>query len=142
MPQSILAPAAALVCWSLVMLIWMAITRGIAAKKAGVNLATAPAGGRGNDLDGVLDAKAQWKAHNYTHLMEQPTIFYAAVFIIAMVHAEDKTTLYAAWAYVGLRILHSLWQAMVNTIPVRVTLFFLSSLCLIALAVHALLKTL
>lgn len=40
--------------------------------------------GRGNDLDGVLPAEMQWKTHNYNHLMEQPTIFYALVGIFVI----------------------------------------------------------
>jgi hypothetical protein len=42
-----------------------------------------------------------------------------------------------AWAYVGLRIAHSLVQALWNRIMVRFTLFALSSLALMALTVHA-----
>ncbi len=45
-----------------------------------------------------------------------------------------------AWGYVGLRIAHSLWQATVNKLPVRFTLFALSTLCLMVLAIHAALK--
>jgi hypothetical protein len=68
--------------------------------------------------------------------MEQPTIFYPTVVIIALM-GPNAGTIAIAWAYVGLRILHSLWQATVNTIPVRFTLFLLSTICLILLAIHA-----
>ena len=46
-----------------------------------------------------------------------------------------------AWAYVCLRIVHSLWQAMINTIPVRFGLFMVSTICLFAMAVNALRAT-
>jgi hypothetical protein len=82
-----------------------------------------------------------WKSHNYTHLMEQPTIFYPAVIILAIMGASSLDV-GLAWAYVALRIVHSLWQATVNRLPVRASLFFVSSFILIALAIRALLATL
>ena len=139
--MSILAPAAVLVTWSLVMLLWMAGTRLPALKKHGVDVANRPPGGRGQDLEGVLPAHINWKAHNYAHLMEQPTIFYALVFILALGGNTDLDV-WLAWGYALLRIVHSLWQALVNTIPVRLTLFALSSFILLFLAVRALIVTL
>jgi hypothetical protein len=141
MQGQMLAPAAALICWSLVMLLWMAVTRFAAFGQAGIDLGKAPPGGRGANLEGVLPDKTNWKAHNYTHLMEQPTIFYPAVLILAVMGA-NAADVWLAWAYVGLRIVHSLWQATVNRIPVRASLFFVSTFVLIALAVRALLAAL
>lgn len=140
MQTAVLAPAAVLVAWSLVMLFWMAALRLPALAK----LKLPPErqrGGRGSDLDGVLPPELQWKAHNYNHLMEQPTIFYALVAILAIAGASETDVL-LAWAYVALRIVHSLWQSVVNTIPVRLTLFTLGSLVLVALTVSALTATL
>lgn len=140
MQTQMLAPAAVLVMWSLIMLVWMAATRLPALAK--LNLpAEQTRGGRGSDLDGVLPAETQWKAHNYNHLMEQPTIFFALVAIMAIGGAQ-QVDVWLAWAYVALRLVHSLWQVLVNTIPVRLTLFTISSLVLIAMAVRALMLTL
>lgn len=139
MYSEMLAPAAALVAWSLVMLLWMASTR----LPALVRLKMPPEktrGGRGSDLDEVLPAQIQWKAHNYNHLMEQPTIFYALAIILALA-GFGQTDVWLAWAYVAIRVVHSLWQALVNTIPVRITLFTVSSLVLLAMAVRALMVT-
>ena len=143
MNSPILAPAAVLVLWSLVMLLWMAGTRLPAMKKLGVDPAKQTPGGRGVDLEGVLPASINWKAHNYAHLMEQPTIFYATVAILALTAQGDGLNLALAWAYTVLRIAHSIWQATVNTIfPVRFGLFLLSSICLIVMAVNAVVATL
>jgi len=136
MQAQILAPAAVLVLWSLVMLMWTALTRFPAMARQGANLKTAPPGGRGQNLEGVLPGPVQWKSHNYTHLMEQPTIFYPTVVILAMMGANGGDVAFA-WGYVVLRMAHSLWQATVNTLPVRFGLFTLSSICLILLAIHA-----
>ena len=136
MQAQMLAPAAALVLWSLVMLVWTAATRFPAMAKLGVNVKNTPPGGRGQNLDGVLPDRVQWKSHNYAHLMEQPTIFYPVVVILAMMGPNPGDAA-IAWGYVALRVIHSLWQATVNTIPVRFTLFILSTVCLVLLAIHA-----
>lgn len=139
MNTEILAPAAVLAVWSMIMLIWMAALRLPALAKLKMDKESSR-GGRGSDLDGVLPGPVQWKAHNYNHLMEQPTVFYAVVVILALT-GGSQLDLYLAWAYVGIRVVHSLWQAVVNTIPIRLTLFVISSLILTAMSVHALLAT-
>ena len=138
----ILAPAAVLILWSLIVLYWMAITRFAAFSKAAIDLAAAEPGGRYQDVEPGLPAKVNWKSHNYTHLMEQPTLFYATATILALAGAGGGINLTLAWCYVGLRIAHSLWQILVNTVPVRFGLFLTSSLCLTALAVNAVRATL
>jgi hypothetical protein len=136
MQTQMLAPATVLVLWSLVMLTWTAVTRFSAFAKTGIDIRSAPPGGRGQNLEGVLPDTVQWKSHNYAHLMEQPTIFYPTAVILALLgpSAIDVTL---AWAYVAIRIVHSLWQATVNRIPVRFTLFLLGTACLLVLAIHA-----
>ena len=141
MQAQMLAPAAVLVAWSLVMLAWTAATRFPAMKKAFGGVSRARPGGRGQDLEGVLPDTVNWKAHNYAHLMEQPTLFYAASLILAVVGAGAGDVL-AAWIYVALRIVHSIWQATVNVVPVRFMLFALSTAALIWLAVRCVTVTL
>jgi hypothetical protein len=138
MNSPILAPAAVLVLWSLIMLIWMAMTRFPAIAKAGIDTKNVAPGGKGSDLEAILPPSVNWKSHNYTHLMEQPTIYYATVAILALSGAGDGLNLTLAWAYTGLRIVHSIWQATVNTIiPVRFGLFLLSTICLLIMAINA-----
>jgi hypothetical protein len=140
MQTSILAPAAVLVVWSLVMLMWMAFVRFSAIGKLGSNEPPAP-GLRGQDIDPLLPASTAWKSHNYAHLMEQPTIFYAAVLIIAVAHAETPVAVNFAWAYTALRIVHSIYQATMNVVMVRFSIFLVSTLCLAVVAYHALMAT-
>ncbi len=143
MENTILAPAAVLVLWSLIMLGWMAITRFPAIAKSGMDLKSSPPGGRGQDLDAILPPSVNWKSHNYTNLMEQPTIFYATVFVLALSGAGGGMNAKLAWVYTGIRIVHSIWQATVNTvIPVRLGLFMLSTGCLLVLAINAVRATL
>ncbi len=142
MNTAILAPAAILVIWSLIMLFWMAGTRFPAMAKTGADLSKSPPGGRGSDLEGVVPDKVNWKSHNYTHLMEQPTLFYATVAILAIADAGHGLNLYLAWAYAGIRIVHSIWQATVNLVNVRFMLFLASTVCLLIMAINALWVTL
>ena len=141
MQAQMLAPAAVLVVWSLIMLLWTAGTRFPAMAKSGMDLKNAAPGGRGQDLEGVLPDKVNWKSHNYAHLMEQPTIFYPTVIILAIMGA-GATDVLLAWIYVGLRIIHSLWQALVNIVGIRFLLFVLSTIALLILAVRAVMATL
>jgi hypothetical protein len=141
MPMPILAPAAVLVLRSIIMLLWMMATRVPALQKANIP-PEKTVGGKGSDLDNILPAKTQWKAHNYNHLMEQPTLFYAVVLILAVIGHGTGFNATLAWTYAVLRILHSVWQAQINRIPVRLGLFILSSIALGWLAVNAVRATL
>lgn len=141
MQAQMLAPGAVLIVWSIIMLMWTAGTRFPAMAKSGMDLKNAKPGGRGQDLEGAIPDKVNWKSHNYSHLMEQPTIFYPTVIILAMMGAGAIDVL-LAWIYVGLRIVHSLWQALVNVVAIRFLLFILSTLALAALAVRAVSVTL
>lgn len=133
----ILGPAAVLIIWSLLMLLWVVVTRFPAFNKAGLDLASADPGARYQDVEAALPPSVNWKSHNFTHLMEAPTLFYAVVMILAIAPGEGQYSIAIAWGYVGARIMHSLWQALVNTVPVRFALYALSTLCLLALAIDA-----
>ncbi len=130
----ILAPVIALITWSMVMWLWMYVTRIPAIAKAGMKMdPMAPAGQQMS----TLPAQVRWKADNYNHLMEQPTLFYAVALSMALMGEGVGINLTLAWAYVGLRVLHSLVQAIVNKIEVRFAIFVLSSLVLVALVFNA-----
>jgi hypothetical protein len=93
--------------------------------------------GKASDLGEKLTPEVQWKAHNYNHLLTEPTLFYVVCVVLAMLGIGDGLNLTIAWLYVALRVLHSLVQVTINRIMVRFSLFMLSSLCIIALAIHA-----
>ncbi len=135
MEQSpILGAVVALVAWSLVMWLWMYATRIPAISKANMTLdPNAPSGQQMAQLPPAV----RWKADNYNHLMEQPTIFYAIAITLAVLGAGEGVNATLAWTYVGLRVLHSLIQVLVNKIEVRFMVFVLSTLPLIALTWNA-----
>lgn len=138
MTSQILQPVAVLIAWSLVMWLWLYATRLPAMKRGGL-LDEVKVGGTGATLGPKLPANVQWKADNYNHLMEQPTLFYAVALTLAFAGRGDIWVNVAlAWAYVVLRIIHSLVQATVNRVPLRFALHALGTLPLIGLATHAL----
>ena len=136
MHSDILRPMVVLIAWTLVMLGWALATRLPAMKAAGVDLRTL-VGTKGSDADRSLPPQAQWKVHNYNHLMEQPTLFYAVCTVLALSGSGDGPNAWITWAYVGLRIVHSLIQATSNRVRDRFVVFVLSSLTLVALTLHA-----
>lgn len=128
------APIVALVLWSFVMWAWLYTTRIPAMSRAKVPLNPRKPN---KELLAQLPPEVNWKADNYNHLMEQPTLFYAVALVLAMVDGGDQVNGWLAWGYVGLRIVHSLIQATVNLIPARFFVFMASSLVLLALAIRA-----
>lgn len=106
MSSPILAPVAVLAAWTLVMLGWLMARRLPALKAAGIDLSRAR-GARGHQLEGRVPDPVNWPAHNYSHLVEQPTIFYAVAIILAIAGAGDGVAAMLAWGYVGIRIVHS-----------------------------------
>ncbi len=133
MDAEIIRPVVALVGWTLVMWVWMYATRLPAMMKMKDLDMAGMVGTTGRTLDDILPPSVQWKAHNYNHLHEQPTLFYAVALVLALLGAGNGVTALLAWAYVGLRVVHSLVQVSSNKVAVRFSVFLLASLCLIAL---------
>ncbi len=136
MHSEILQPIVVLVGWTMVMWAYMVATRLPAMKAAGIDLSKV-SGSKPGQLDAILPPKAQWPAHNYMHLMEQPTVFYASALVLAVAGVGNGMNAWIAWAYVALRIVHSVVQVTSNKISIRFVLFVLSSLTLIAQVLHA-----
>ena len=87
-PQPLLAPVIALVIWTAVMWAWMYATRIPAILRLRIKLdGHLP---RGEQM-ATLPAEVRWKADNYNHLMEQPTIFYAAAIALALTTRDAGT---------------------------------------------------
>jgi hypothetical protein len=140
MEQEILKPLAVLAGWTMIMWIWMYATRIPAINKLPKPTeAGADQGWTGAMLEGLIPREIQWKAHNYNHLHEAPTVFYAVALALAFIGQGNGLNATIAWAYVALRIAHSIFQSTVNKVAPRFMLFALSSLCLMALTLHLLL---
>ena len=134
--MEILKPLVVLAAWTMVMWVWMYATRIPAMGKAGID-SKGLVGSTPDSLDKALPPEVQWKAHNYNHLHEAPTVFYAVAIVLAITGQGDGLNATLGWAYVALRVVHSLIQATVNRVMIRFVLFALSSLVLMALTLHA-----
>ena len=133
--MEILKPVVVLLAWTMVMWLWMYATRipAITAAKAPMDPAMTTA-----DLNAVIPPNVRWKADNYNHLMEQPTIFYAAALAIQVAGHGDAWMAGLAWAYVALRVLHSLVQISINRVMARFSLFVLATMVLAVMVGRAL----
>lgn len=128
----ILLPIIALVVWTLIVQGWMLATRIPAMTSRNIDISEAE---RTSDLAAKLPKQATWKADNYNHLMEQPTIFYATALVLAMAGSGDGLNLILAWIYVGSRVVHSIVHGTTNNVPIRFGLFGLGSLALAIMAI-------
>ena len=134
MHRPILAPLMALVLWTFVMWAWLYATRIPAIRKNKIVMDPQRPGG---ELLAQLPAEVRWKADNYNNLMEQPTLFYAVVLTLALLDADAGLNTGLAWLYVGLRVVHSLVQAIVNIIIIRFAIFMAASFVLLVMAIRA-----
>jgi hypothetical protein len=134
MQTALLAPMMTLVLWTFVMWAWMYATRIPAIRRGRVTLAPDQTK---EAFNAQIPSEVRWKADNYNHLLEQPVLFYAVVLALCLLGAGGTVELALAWAYVALRVVHSLVQATANIILLRFSIFALSSLVLLALAVRA-----
>jgi hypothetical protein len=134
--HGMIAPVLALVGWTFAMWCWMYATRIPAIQKAGIDIAEL--GRTGAKLE--LPPEISRIADNYNHLHEQPTVFYALALCAQLAGAADATNVALAWAYVAVRVVHSLVQATKNVIPVRFAVFSLGTLVLMVLFVRTALR--
>jgi hypothetical protein len=130
----ILAPVVVLVLWTLAMCVWLYATRIPALKKYDIIYDPRRPS---EDFHAQLPAEVRWKADNHNNLLEQPTIFYAVALTLAFLSAGSGLNAGLAWGYVGLRIAHSLIQALINKVIIRFALFAAASLVLMVMTIRA-----
>ena len=129
--HGLIAPILALVLWTLVVWVWMYATRIPAIQQAKLD---PQAAARTRTLN--LPPEIMWVSDNYNHLMEQPTIFYAATLAAQVAGQADTINIGLAWTYVALRVVHSLVQCTVNIVMLRFAVFTLSTIALAVLALR------
>lgn len=134
MPSPILAPVIALVLWSFVMWAWLYTSRMSAMFR--LRIKDDPRRPR-SEFEEALPPEVRWKADNYNHLMEQPTIFCATALSLAFLGLGAGLNAWLAWGYLALRVIHSLVQSTVNFPPVRWAIFTVSSVVLLIMAIRA-----
>lgn len=84
-----------------------------------------------------LPGFVKWPADNFNNLLEQPTQFYAILLGLSFLDVKDKRTIATAWAYVGLRMLHSIIHVSTNNPGIRFPVWLSSSFALFGLTAQA-----
>ncbi|KAF3905695.1 hypothetical protein AA313_de0200203 [Arthrobotrys entomopaga] len=138
MPTSaqILGPVIGLNLWTLFVEGWMYSHRIPAVNdKSKFKLQISPEM-TGEQFSAALPPKARWKGDNFNNLLEQPLQFYAVMLVMAQLGTGTQTDVNLAWGYVGIRVVHSLWQCLTNRIMGRFGLFVSSSAVLAVITVR------
>ena len=131
--SAILQPVFVLGLLTVVMTVWMFLTRVPAMKRLRIH----PQKGQDtSQLKALLPDEVTRISNNYNHLFEQPTLFYVVAISIAVLGHVDAIHVYTAWAYAIIRILHSLVQATVDIVMVRFSLFILSWIVLAVMIIR------
>ena len=90
------------------------------------------------DIKGTLPAWVERTGDNYNHLFEQPVAFYVVTLAIALINSIDPLMMQLAWAFVILRIIHSLVQLTFNLVLVRFMIFLIGWLIIAYMAISQL----
>ena len=133
----VLQPVVALMIWTMIVWVWMYATRIPAMQKHPEIDEKNLQGTTGPELRAKLPDSVNWKADNYNHLHEAPTLFYAVALALALIDPANEVNALLGWIYVGLRVIHSLVQVTTNKVLVRFILFALSSVVLAILITNA-----
>ena len=108
MHSEILQPVVALLVWTFVMWVWMYATRipAISQYKIELDPNVPP-----RELMNKLPPSVRWKADNYNHLMEAPTLFYAVALTLAVAGAGNGGAATVAWGLVWFVVGYALYAA-------------------------------
>ncbi|MBD9480125.1 MAPEG family protein [Pseudoxanthomonas sp. PXM02] len=77
----------------------------------------------------LVDTRA---SDNFRNLFELPVLFYAGILLAAQIGVSDAVSLALAWAFVGLRAVHSVVHCSYNHVMTRFVAYALATLVLIA----------
>ena len=113
---ALLTPVLFLTLWTFIIFLIMAFGRVSSMKNPQDAAHT-------KDIQGTMPAWVERTSDNYNHLFEQPVAFYAVALSIALINNFDSFMVQLAWAFVILRIIHSLVQLTINIVLVRFLLF-------------------
>ncbi|MAP96232.1 MAG: hypothetical protein CMK07_14900 [Ponticaulis sp.] len=132
-----LLPVLALITWTLVVWLWVMLTRIPTMQREKIH----PQKGKYTDqLADLLPEKVRNVSDNYNHLHEQPTLFYALAFFLALGGGYDNVNVALLWGYVIIRIMHSFIQATINIVVYRFYAFVASSICLFVIVIRELIR--
>ena len=128
--MNILSAMLAMMAWSGLIVAILLITRIPVVMNQWGNLQFAK---HSDELRPKMSEKSRYITDNYNHIFEQPTLFYAVLIYIQLAGTPNQTNISLAWAYVFLRVVHSLIQLTSNNVSWRAASFATSSLSLMVI---------
>lgn len=127
-PEMIFVPMLVLVFWSFVIVTWLAYKRFSAGFSGRVKAGYFKVG----ESDKVPD-DVKVVGRNFANLFEMPVLFYAVCISAYVTHQMSHALVVLAWAYVILRVIHSLIHVTYNYVNHRFTVYFASCLLLLVM---------
>jgi hypothetical protein len=140
MPTTELAlPMLAMMVLTLLVWLYMFVVRvGFAQKnKLDIEQFKTPA-----DVQALIPGDESASSNNFKNLFELPVIFYALCLYLTVTLQVDSFYVNCAWAFVVLRVLHSLIHCSYNKVAHRFAVYILSSIALWVMVVRAFLTAL
>jgi len=133
-PNAIFLPVAVLALWTLAVLLLIPIKRFAATAKGQVTADDFKLGESSKVPEDV-----RLPNRNLMNLLEIPLLFYVACISLFVTGHVDQIMLWLAWAYVALRVLHSLIHLTYNNVFHRLGAYALSNFVVVAMWIYLLL---
>jgi hypothetical protein len=127
-PITLLYPLFALALWTGIILLLIPLSRVLAARRGQVVIDDFKMG----ESPSVPD-QVRLINRNYMNLLELPMLFYVVCLLIFVAIPVSERMVYLAWAYVGLRVVHSLIHISYNRVFHRLCAFIASNVVLVML---------
>ncbi len=132
---AILYPVFALALWTTLVLLLIPITRF----RAGSRREIVPNDFKYGESSSV-PAYVRIPNRNYMNLLELPVLFYTVCLLIFVTDTASQLTVYIAWSYVALRVIHSIIHLSYNHVIHRLIAFATSNFVLVSLWIFSALK--
>lgn len=130
--SAIFAPVLALIIWTMLVLLLMPYRRFKALFEGRVTADDFKLGESSR-----VPPEVTIPNRNYMNLLEAPVLFYAACFIVYLLHGVGLSAIILAWLYFSCRVVHSLIHLTYNNVEHRVILFAASNFVLLGIWVVA-----
>lgn len=127
----ILFPMLALIAWTMIVLLVMG-QRRVAARVHPREFALGESGS--------VPARVSLPNRNFMNLLEVPVLFYVLVLTCYVTQQVTAVAVGLAWAFVGLRVVHSFVHMTYNNVLHRLGVFVLANFALVGLFVHLLVR--
>jgi hypothetical protein len=129
---AILYPMFALAAWTLVILLLIPLARARSARRREIVIDDFKYG-----ESPAVPPAVSIPNRNYMNLLELPMLFYVVCIVLYLTAGSSTTTIALAWAFVALRIGHSLIRLTYNRVVHRLAAFTAANVALVMLWVTA-----